>query len=488
MAGDENTSAPAAGTSRTGSAESQARTNRRRSTKVISEFCQKLDEIQDPVPDRENLPFSEVDRDLFYSSILAKLAEQCGDVGSSQTIEGFGQALRFHADKNLKELQHKSAIPGPVLGNSTDIDIKARDRGIYICDGESTDFATWMSRINNACYGLTAEKWLEVAARHATGRLLTVLMHWQRTIADGNKATPQEIINRCDLTFGRSLTPSQAEEQLRKMKFKPDEDVHLLTARISSIAAMATIELEEPEKTYSRERQSKNALMHACPYELRLELSRQIKERAAAGRVQYTFHELAREAHDLTTRGEFRLQHTPINQVQETRSSDEEDNEQVLNANFARKRFPRKNRFKNTEFRRSNYKYKKRNPRKTGNYPRNIRNVDEASEDDSGSETIQEIDVNESTDEEANDEIESDVVSEYEDACIYNIKTSKGVKRVFTGSLGVSYGECLKCGSPDHFMKGEGSERCPYKKDPLTSKCTKCGKGGHHAFKCHRKN
>ncbi len=74
-----------------------------------------------------------------------------------------------------------------------------------------------------------------------------------------------------------------------------------------------------------------------------------------------------------------------------------------------------------------------------------------------------------------------------EDEAIYRINTPNGKGFIIPDSLGVERNECFKCGSKNHFFKGKSSFRCPYKDQPLASKCTNCGKGGHKPELCQGK-
>ena len=68
---------------------------------------------------------------------------------------------------------------------------------------------------------------------------------------------------------------------------------------------------------------------------------------------------------------------------------------------------------------------------------------------------------------------------------ILYLNDGKGnVRRIDIKTLGVSPGECCKCGKPGHSAFGNDSHLCSLRQQPLTSKCVKCQKGGHHPSIC----
>ena len=71
-----------------------------------------------------------------------------------------------------------------------------------------------------------------------------------------------------------------------------------------------------------------------------------------------------------------------------------------------------------------------------------------------------------------------------EDEIFYIPDAQGNVHRMDIKTLGVQPGECCKCGLKGHRAFGPTSQSCPLRAQPLTTRCPKCQKGGHHPTVC----
>ena len=452
----------------------------RRSTRQFGEDFKRKTDQEFPLLDRQDMPDTAIDREITslgaIDAILDALTGLQVDPATNQafhnavgslrnTRERMGSMARTintNQEKGKMDLNWKSDITPPNFGNATALSVRPKDAGIVISDGSNIGFSLWIERINRTCNGVTMKVWLDTLANHAAGRLLESITHFQRIYEQEGHLDPLELINRCELSFGPALNANHAAELLRNIRLRQGEDILALECRIKNLAAVAVREHEEDEKKAARERISCEALIHALPEPLKSEVQRTIRDRARNGRMRFSFTELSRECHRLSTIGGFHLRTGAIRTLNE---SDEDYVSQVRPAM--------------REVTRSHGSFFRKSEPQVPAVP-------------SGSK-LQVIDYScddETSEEGANVSADDSILDQDElDGIIYFIKDKQGKRRrLFSGDLGVGRDECLKCASKGHRYRGPGSQNCPYYKDPILPKCSKCGRGGHNPLKCLRGN
>lgn len=461
----------------------QQRSSREWTNEFVGRVQTDADVGQLAMPNDNEAPVTAADREALFLGMIHDLYKGLADtegsgitaIAAQAQMDRISRLVRLgqaRQQRGVADLAWKSSITMPEFGDNDTLVVKAKENGIYICDGTSNCFRTWMNRINHATKGATPERWLAIASSHSSGDLLRALEIYQRRLNRGEPLEPREIINRCEVSFGPARSPKDAIVQLQSLRLKSGEDITGLEGRIEALVEIAVREHEAEEKEPARERMSIDALLTALPSGLGDELRRKIRQRAENAQTRFRFGQLTQEAHDLVASGGYSLNTRHASQVlDDSNSEDEGVNAVHLGAGYTGTRTAKTEYPFRTNRRSSPSRYR-RYPKRRPNYRSQRINV---LTDDAGEPELLEG---------PNIEVDINILESDEDDFVYKVDTAHG-RRTFSGSsLGVSRNECLKCASTEHRVSGPGSENCPYYNDKITSKCPSCHRGGHSASRC----
>ena len=453
--------------------------NPRRSSNLMA--TETIQGAQATAADPTRAPKTAKGREAVVLNILKKITSTVvtDDAERSSLTSAIDEVVAVISQENNHAgaaMNWKPVIEPPSFGTEANKHVNAKASGIFICDGDTADYLIWLQRINNACKGFTPEKWLETLAAHSAGRLLKVLTYFQDEYRETKQIDPQEIINRTAFAFGVALNALDAQEKLRKIRLDPKDDVLTIAAKIWSLTEVAVREHAKEDQVRTRELLGRQSFMGCLPNLLHEELKRITRNRAQAGEAEMDFRELTKQAQKLTTIGGFSLRSGTMNRIRPEESDEEGEVNYIPQGGQDTRLGSHLNKYPYVRDEHSNQR------RPTYQHPRYTRDQHRRS----GGIHVLEI---EDQMDGVNLNMDVNVVEDLTaDGVIYAVDTKFGRKKIYSGSLGVGRGECLKCGSADHFMNGRGSESCPYKQEPLVARCTSCHKGGHNATLCVRKN
>ena len=353
----------------------------------------------------------------------------------ANTIEGFKEQA---AESGRRVETRKFDIPiskMPELGENDNCIIKPKELGISTLRysrENSKEVIAWLSRVASVCKGRTKRVWLETLARSVTGDIYLDILEFQ----EDETLEVMDITSRIEHKWGDVLTPREAQAKLTK--FPPirsgKEVVHKLE-EVETLAKWACRNDTKEQRAYKVPDLTVAVFRRCIPHSALTSITDRNDLLIQMGSPEYGVADWKREIVRY-----FRQNVELMAESQTMRKGEESINKVHQSGQYT----PYAN---------------------NGEYtPEN----DYRNEPQGGSATaVQGSGIN------------------FLDAP--KVQFAEGICRIFPATVGVERDECMKCGSKEHFMKGKGSENCPYRRDKLVEKCNRCQRGGHESSKCIRR-
>ena len=335
-----------------------------------------------------------------------------------------------------------------------------------------TECLTWLDRIATACKQRNKTIWFQTLERYADGNLLGTLRIWK---SEGH-TDPDIITPWIEKLFGGILRPAEATRQLASLDRKGNESLNSMSVRISELALMATRGDPVESRTFNKENLSKGTLLRITPAQYKNDFLERENARVFRGENPYSYRETVLELAQIWVKYEELNKGKGVHALGEETVESSEDEIEPENAEDQASVYYVNHRSGHRSGHRRVYRPNYKNNFRFKNAGRrrgHVRAVEEEEYED-------ELPVL---------EIDDENLLHYDDDSIYYVRTNDGRRgRVYANDLNVEPNACFKCGRQGHKMFGPGSETCPFKNEPLKSKCPICKCGGHRPEICLSKN
>ena len=372
----------------------------------------------------------------------------------------------------------------PLLDNSKPGEINGKNFKCFIYSGDPPVPSLchqWLDRFNIACEGKTEKQWFSMLKMYSEGNLLSTLSAWE---SEGHK-TPKVIIPWIERMFGGLIPPHTARRRLSLLERKPNETVTALDVRITALAKMATLEDPLNVRTMNLDMLRKATLLRVVPTIIKNDFLERELARVERGDDEFSYRDTVHELQFIAVKYQdsnsrkVNLLEADSNPITHPDSDPEEFIETKVENELDGDEYDDQINYLGTRgkvtSRRFKGNYQKRGNERRKDYHRRSGRVYRVTEDAEANEGVAFA-------------CDEDLLK-YDDDTVFVVKTADGRgARIYSAELNVEKDACFKCGRQGHKMYGPGSEFCPYKNEPLQSRCTTCNCGGHRPDICKSKN